>query len=353
MNYEGLCRGAALGVAGACLIMGSTAFAADLGGYKEEAPALSPLATGQWEFGSRFWFSTGSSKHDIYSTDLSAHLSALTYSDLTGHSGEIFYRGDLTRNIFVKGYLGLGSITGGNLRDEDFPPVTIPYSSTTSDLKDETFQYLSADLGYTIYNSGDRSHSIKDGPSGPDFKLGVFAGYHHWNEEYHAYGCQQTATNPTICGGAGLSPSTLVISNQAAWNALRLGVTGDVALSNRLRLTAEAAYVVARLDGQDTHEMRLGDHIVNGVQYGRRAPSDESGEGDGVQLEAVLTYDITKMFSIGVGGRYWRTALIDGSMNHHPWPTGDNSIPMDFVSERYGLFLQSSLKFGGATEPLK
>ncbi|MGE0035221.1 MAG: hypothetical protein AB7S93_06265 [Xanthobacteraceae bacterium] len=33
--------------------------------------------------------------------------------------------------------------------------------------------------------------------------------------------------------------------------------------------------------------------------------SPETGKGRGVQLEAVVSYDITPAFSVGVGGRYW------------------------------------------------
>ena len=52
----------------------------------------------------------------------------------------------LATNLFVKGYVGLGRLAGGELNDEDFPPDTNPYSSTLSDLRDGKMSYASIDV---------------------------------------------------------------------------------------------------------------------------------------------------------------------------------------------------------------
>ena len=54
-------------------------------------------------------------------------LSRLTYTNLQAHSGEAFGRLEHLSGFFIKGFAGGGAITGGNLQDEDFPPVTFPY----------------------------------------------------------------------------------------------------------------------------------------------------------------------------------------------------------------------------------
>src|SRR5262245_1021456 len=85
-----------------------------------------------WEVGARYWYSTGKSSMDLFDTSGSLLSSRLTYDDLTAHSGELFFRGQHNSGLFVKGYIGGGRITGGSLTDEDFPPVVVPYSNTTS-----------------------------------------------------------------------------------------------------------------------------------------------------------------------------------------------------------------------------
>jgi hypothetical protein len=66
----------------------------------------------------------------------SALVSRLTYDGLRGHSAEVFGRADHTSGVYVKGYLGGGILTKGDLNDEDFEPVIVPYSSTMSNHKD-------------------------------------------------------------------------------------------------------------------------------------------------------------------------------------------------------------------------
>ncbi|WP_369674637.1 hypothetical protein, partial [Enterococcus faecium] len=86
-----------------------------------------------FELGSRYWYSTGRNAYNYYADPTSASLvSRLTYDGLTAHSGEMFFRADTALGIFAKGTIGAGAIAGGRLSDEDFPPLTTPYSQTTS-----------------------------------------------------------------------------------------------------------------------------------------------------------------------------------------------------------------------------
>jgi hypothetical protein len=77
------------------------------------------------------------------------------------------------------------------------------------------------------------------------------------------------------------------------WQALRVGLSGQVSLTDRLKLTADAAYLPYVTFNW------LDDHLERNLQ------DQMSGQGIGVQTQAVLSYDVTDRLSVGVGGRYW------------------------------------------------
>ena len=112
-------------------------------------------------------------------------MSRLTYDQLTASSGEFYFRGDIPWGLFVKGFIGGGSVGGGRLTDEDFPPLTVPYSETTSAAAGN-LNYGVIDLGYSIFRQ-------------PSFRLGGFVGYSRWDEAITASGCTQLASNQDIC----------------------------------------------------------------------------------------------------------------------------------------------------------
>jgi len=105
------------------------------------------------ELGGRYWYSTGRIGYGYYGdTTTSLLVSRLTYDQLTANSGEIYARGDTPWGIFIKGFAGLGAIAGGRLIDEDFPPVTFPYSETSSTTSG-SLSYGTVDLGYSSFAS--------------------------------------------------------------------------------------------------------------------------------------------------------------------------------------------------------
>ena len=116
-----------------------------------------------------------------------------------------------------KGFIGAGGINGGQLLDEDFPPLTVPYSATTSDTNG-TLSYGIIDVGYSLIRQ-------------PNFRLGPFVGYGRWNEFITASGCTQIGGNPDICQPA--VPTSFALVNETDhWNLLRLGATADVMLGD-------------------------------------------------------------------------------------------------------------------------
>ena len=85
------------------------------------------------DLGIRFWFGRAQTKKDLFDTSGSVLVSRLDYYDMTIFTGEAYSRLDFNTGWFIKGYVGGGGLFGGNLKDEDFPPVTNPYSATLSD----------------------------------------------------------------------------------------------------------------------------------------------------------------------------------------------------------------------------
>jgi hypothetical protein len=222
----------------------------------------------------------------------------------------------------VKGFFGAGTISDGTLFDEDFPPALAPYSKTSSSLEGG-LRYFTADLGYTFYDST-RTYrgGVKDGAAQHGFRLGGFVGYNYWNEKQDAYGCTQLAANPFVCPPGAVLPGDKVITERDRWNSLRLGLVADAMLTDRLKLTGEAAYLRADQKALDIHHFTFG-------------PDPASGDGSGFQLEAVLAYQLTSHFNLGVGARWWHmnTEAID-SVNQL----------LKYDTDRYGFFAQGSLK---------
>jgi hypothetical protein len=287
----------------------------------------SPLTPWKAEFGARYWNSTGTFKKNLLDTTGSALVSRLTYDKLSANSGEGYFKISNADGFFLKGYAGIGGIGGGNLTDEDFPPFIAPYSATTSDQKDGLLSYASVDFGYDFFHMRAAT-------------LGAFVGYHFYRETINAYGCIEFATNPLVCAPA-IPNSTLGITQDNAWHSLRLGVTGEVMLTPTVKLSGDAAWLpYTSLTGTDTHWLRLGVDFAG--------PTPETGEGNGVQLEAVLTYLVSSNLSVGMGARYWYMQVPNG-LDHFE----QSAIPVGafapqvakFETTRYGVFAQAAYQF--------
>ncbi len=278
-----------------------------------------PESQFQSVFGLRYWYGLGSTSKDLYGFNRSSMVSRLTYSGMQSHSFEAYGRVDHVSGWFGKGYAGFGLLTNGNLQDEDFPPVTTPYSSTNSSLHDQSLGYISVDVGHSLVR-------------GADFRLDAFVGYHYFHQRMKAFGCVQTATNPSICAG-GIPDSVAAIVEDDNWQSLRLGLNADIPLVDRFRLDLEGAYLpYVWLSGTDNHLLRPDLPV----------PINEDGHGWGYQLEAILTYQYNRAISLGVGGRYWHMQT-SGSM--HFETVGGGPQPLDFKVDVYGVFLQGSYRF--------
>jgi opacity protein-like surface antigen len=293
-----------------------------------KAPVMVLASGWEVETGARYWYSSGRFQKDLGSTTNPALAnilnSRLTY-DSTANSGELFGRVDTPFNVFVKGNIGVGSLSGGHMNDEDWAippglvgPDSVPYSNTLSSPVKGNIDYATVDLGYDFFR-------------GADYKLGAFVGYNYYKENKIAYGCTQIANPFSDCVPA-IPGSVLGITEKDIWNSVRIGVSGEIMIADRLKLGADVAYLPSvELNGTDNHVLRT---LI----------SPESGAGTGVQLESILSYLVTDQFSMGVGGRYWAMWVANNAITEF----GGASCPCQTLpskTERYGVFLQASYKF--------
>ncbi len=276
------------------------------------------------EIGTRFWYGMGQTGKDLYGTDAKTLYSRLTYKGLTGMSGELFGQVN-ERNYFVKGNAGLGALLRGSLQDEDFPPGIAVYSSTDSSLHPGTIGYITVDGGGYFSET-------------PNTRLGVFAGYAYLHQTVNGFGCTQTASNPSVCAG-GISDSTAVITQKNNWNALRIGLNGDMTFGQGWRLKGEAAVLpVVMLYGADYHWLRIGTDFTGGIP--------EDGIGWGYQLEAMLDYTLANRVTVGVGGRYWHMqARGHTHFENHLVGGGGSPQRVDWKTDYFGLTAHAGWQF--------
>jgi hypothetical protein len=281
------------------------------------------------EFALRFWYGSSTTAKNLYDNTGSLLVSRLTYGNLSIFAAEAYTRFDLDRRWFLKGYVGGGAFRRGNLKDEDFPPVVTPYSTTLSVEQNGSPIYLNVDAGANVL-------------FGPDFRLGIFGGFHYLNQNVSAFGCQQTAFNPSICGAFPLPNQVKVISQDNNWFAMRFGADASLEI-DRFRLTVEAAWLPSVwLHGTGAHWLRLSNFPGDFT-----GPVTEDGKGRGFQLEGFLSYRVTPALSLGVGGRYWSMSTT-GLAHFENHVVGFVAVPqpVEWTTRSAGVFVQMNWQMG-------
>ena len=280
-----------------------------------------------FEGGTRLWFSSGKYSYGINNPYGSNQISQLDFSGLTAQTAEIFGRFDVGNGFFFKGYAGGGSVSGGKLNDQDFPPYSVPTSNTSSDIKHGDLRYLTVDAGYDFW-------------SGAPGRIGAFVGYGLWNERLNAFGCNQVAAG-SACTGAGIGGQVDGLDADTYWNIFRVGAAGRWAFLPGFALDVDAAYARGYFDGTDYHNLRPD-----------VSPSSLTGSGNGFMIDAILSWQATEALSFGAGGRWWH---IDSTGERHYDQTlagiATHSPPeaLKVEQDRYGLLLQADYKFGAGS----
>jgi opacity protein-like surface antigen/outer membrane protease len=283
--------------------------------------------------GSRVWFSSGKFQWNVGGLPGSpenSDVSRLTYDGLTSYAGEYFQRIDTPWGLFTKGNVGLGAINSGHINDEDWvlPFLTVvPYSNTTSNTSNGRIGYGTIDLGYDVLRA-----------SGS--KVGPFVGYNYFEEQWGTFGCSQIANPLSDCSPA--LPGSLEVGTQdATWQSIRVGINADMMLADRVKFSADVAYLpYVWMSGQDNHLLRA-------------LTTFQQGTGEGVQLEAILSYFFTPYFSLGAGGRYWSMWTTSATGTSSCPGCGSVTQTANLSTERYGVFLQADYRFGALPEGFK
>jgi opacity protein-like surface antigen len=286
------------------------------------------LATSGWEIegGARYMYSLGRTYAAEGAQTAGGPIwydgSKVTWDKQTTNSAELFGRVDSPLNVFVSGFVGVGDTTGGGQTDEDFDeslphrPYTVTASTSVGHIN-----YAVADLGYDVVRTA-------------DYKIGPFVGYTVFNQYIFTSGCQQIA-NPIGNCVVPVPNSQLIGLDNTTWQSVRVGLSGEVMLADRVKLTADAAYLpYVTFDLFDNH---LGDN----------GEGDTRGRGgNGVQVQAALSYYLTNQLSVGIGGRYWAMWSTSGELQHIPpgGPSGPLAPTLTSVGLA-GAFTQVSYRF--------
>ncbi len=269
-------------------------------------------------------------KKDLFDTSGTILVSRLDYNNLGIFTGEAFSRLDFNNGWFLKGYVGGGGLFGGNLKDEDFPPVTVPYSATLSNNKSGSMFYGSVDAGFKLVR-------------GPDFHLGAFAGYHFLRDYVDATGCTQIGEQPGHLRRRHSRQRHGDLADQqlafAACSALkgRSNSTG----AGRSR-SMRPGCPTPTCSGADTHLLRIG---ANPGDF--TGPIPEDGKGWGYQFDAIVAYRVNDWVTVGAGGRYWHVEA-KGHTHFEGHVVGVNAQPqvVHWRADHFGGFIQANIKFG-------
>lgn len=289
----------------------------------------------QTEFGGRYVYGWTRFQKDLGNSanGLPVNNSRLTWDKMTTSSGELFGRIDTPENIMVKGFLGMGRGDQGHINDEDWgnrtpdppaPATLVTGYSNTDSATTEKIRYFTLDVGYDVLRA-------------PNYKVTPFIGYSYFRYMLSAFGCTDLTLSPAAnCMPPDASNRQLFLGEKDSWISWRLGTSAELRLTPWLRLTADVAYLpIVSFGGIDFHPLRTKEPS----QF-----SSETGSGSGVQLEGIVSYDVTPAFSVGVGGRYWAMQ----STGKTPLFSRVPEQLLDLQVEQAAVFVQGSYKFAGA-----
>lgn len=281
----------------------------------------------QTEIGGRYVYAWSRYQQDLgkHYVPLPDNASRLTWKDVGTGGVELFGRVDTPWNFMLKGIVGVGRGNTGAIYDEDWglanPAGTevTPYQVTKSDIS-SSLDYFTLDGGYDLVRTD-------------TYRIAPFVGYNYFHYKMNALGSSYLNFSPPQPSG---DPSTTVfLQEMDEWRSLRLGTAAELMLTPALKLTGDVAYLpYVSYSGVDNHPLRS--------DAGGVTRSPQNGVGTGVQVEAILAYDITDQFSIGAGGRYWSMAVPQGLTNFF----SKNEFTKErFSTENAAVFAQGSYKF--------
>ncbi|HLL27601.1 MAG TPA: outer membrane protein [Xanthobacteraceae bacterium] len=308
-------------------------------GLAFDAPMRNVASSYELEIGTRYLYGWGRFQKNFgldppFGFPPNTLVSRLTYDNMLTNSGELFARFDAPNNFMLKGFAGAGEGKTGHMNDEDMGVggVFMRYSNTIADPVTDRLRYLTIDAGY-------------DWLKGSGYRVASFVGFNRFNSHMEAFGCAPIVAVNCIPPAPNTGHANITEFDR--WDAVRLGTAAEVMILPQLKLTAEAAYLpYVSFKGVDHH------YFGNTSDVYKVFPS--GGHGRGVQLESVVSYEVTERFSIGIGGRYWAMWTTKGSWDCEftgvPGGCGPPPPPPPKFYraevEQAAAFVQASYKFG-------
>jgi len=283
------------------------------------------------EFGTRYWYSSGSTNFGFYNNNpaFGDPTSTLDWTGLTAHTGELFARITHDSGFYLKGTIGGGTIANGQIIDRDFFAGQVKFSDTYSEVRGDSLRYATADIGFGTWNSagGDR--------------IGAFVGFQYWSEKTTAYGvrCNPDDVGGIFCG----APGTVVVPfttaslgyEPTAWG-VRVGFDYKYHFAPGWSVSGDVAYLpYVNLKNLDSHYLRVdlapSPNIISTANYAW-----------GFATEAFVNYAFTPNIEIGAGVRYWGAFATGGDVNFLLAGGGTaGPFPLrNLDMQRWGLLLQ-------------
>ena len=280
--------------------------------------------------------------------------SELVYDDLDTMIGEINANVTLFEDYFFRANYGQDMIDFGNglLRDTEFLSADSgsPSFRSHSKITGLDVWYVTIDGGWTYYRTVDTI-------------LRVFLGYQHWVEEYTARGLTIVECTPAagvLFFDAAVCPSPLpfkddeftgetAVTNRVEWDSLRVGLTADVQLTRRFRLSGEIAWIpYTDMHNEDSHHLRVASSgpgecvpvaplVVETPDLASVPNIIMDGNGWGWQGDIELLYEFADNISAFLGFRYWGLTS-DGDVTFKCGDGSSITFPLnDLDTERYGV----------------
>lgn len=296
-------------------------------------PAISRVT---FEAGVLYWQGTSKLQEDRGGPP-NKLVSRLTFSNMASRSIEMYGRLDVGR-LFMKGNIGLGGVSSGQMKDEDWDLYDgrVPYQKTQHQIHGGAISSATIDVGRTVLKRGNK-------------KIGVFLGYNHYAQRMELYGCTQIAPNVQEysrgCGFDEIPKSMLTSIVDTVWKSVRVGTIVESKF-NRFKVNGEVVLIGTKLINRDNHLARF-----------YTTWFDDHGYGYGFEAEAMATYLINDHFSINGGWRYWSVVTIYGrgtctssgykgcSENSLGGVTTAPGGPIKYRSHRSGLLIGLTGKF--------
>lgn len=280
--------------------------------------------------GERTWLTNGNSNFNIAAPGgVPNVLSELTWDDVDSTVVEFSAHALFFTRYSLSVDIGLGAISGGTLRDQDFlgNNRTMLSSDTISAADDDDLFYLNIDFGYRILRWAVRNKK-------PRSSVDLLLGYQHWREKYVA-----TRTIDLFPGTRTIDPGK-ALTEEFTWDSLRVGARANIEILPKLSWGGRLVVVPwTHFQLRDIHHLRTDL---------RQDPSFEATAdgGFGVLFDATLSYVVSRGLSIEAGYQVWDISSGEGTITARSLILGDVREPLNEAnSTRHGAMVGINYRF--------